>query len=104
MRLRSHQHSRPCIEPGHPLAGKTLYIPAMEELAASAIAAAFRWIGIDACVTPPSNERTLELGNRFTEGDECYPAKVSFGDLLRVIEQPGFNSQRAAFLMTAAGG
>jgi len=104
MRFRSHHHSRPVLSPGHPLAGKTLYIPAMEEVSARAVAAAFRWLGVDARVTPPSDARTLELGNRFTEGDECYPAKVTFGDLLRLLEQPGFDPRRTAFLMTSASG
>ena len=56
--------------------------------------AVFRWLGIDASPTPPSNARTRELGAKYTSGDECYPAKVTVGDFLRVIEQPGFDPER----------
>ena len=64
----------------------------------------FRWLGIEAQPTPPSNERTRELGSKHTTGDECYPAKVTVGDFLRVIEMPGFKPARTAFLMPTAEG
>ena len=50
---------------------------------------AFRAIGLDAEPTPPSDHRTRELGARYTSGDECYPAKVTVGDFMKVLEQPG---------------
>ena len=103
MPLFDHRHvSR--ISAGHPLAGKTVYIPTMAEGSSEAFAAVFRWLGIDAQPTPPSNERTRELGSKYTTGDECYPAKVTVGDFLRVIEMPGFRPARAAFFMPTAEG
>lgn len=92
------------IGPDHPLAGKTIYIPTMAEGSAEAFAAVFRWLGVDATPTPASNERTRELGARFTNGDECYPAKVTVGDFVRVIEQPGFDAKRTMFFMPTAEG
>ena len=92
------------ISAGHPLARKTVYIPTMAEGSSEAFASVFRWLGIEAQPTPPSDERTRELGSRFTSGDECYPAKVTIGDFLRVIEMPGFRPGRAAFFMPTAEG
>jgi predicted nucleotide-binding protein (sugar kinase/HSP70/actin superfamily) len=92
------------IGPDHPLAGKTIYIPTMAEGSAQAFAAVFRWLGVDATPTPDSNERTRELGSRYTNGDECYPAKVTVGDFIRVIEQPGFDAKRTMFFMPTAEG
>ena len=86
MPLFDHRHVSRRISPGHPLAGKTVYIPTMAEGSSEAFAAAFRWLGIEAQPTPPSNERTRELGSKYTSGDECYPAKITVGDFLRVIE------------------
>ncbi len=86
------------------LAGKTVYIPVMADGLSESFAAIFRWLGIEASTTPPSNQRTLELGAKFTSGDECYPAKVTIGDLLRVIEQPGFDPQRSVFLLPTSDG
>jgi predicted nucleotide-binding protein (sugar kinase/HSP70/actin superfamily) len=76
----------------------------MAEGSSELFAAAFRWLGIDASPTPPSNARTRELGAKFTSGDECYPAKVTVGDFLRIVEQPGFDPKRTAFFMPTAEG
>jgi predicted nucleotide-binding protein (sugar kinase/HSP70/actin superfamily) len=71
---------------------------------ARAFAAAFRAIGLDAEPTPPSDERTRELGARFTSGDECYPAKVTVGDFMRLLEDPGTDPDRVALFMPTAEG
>jgi predicted nucleotide-binding protein (sugar kinase/HSP70/actin superfamily) len=92
------------IGPHHPLAGKKIYIPAMAEGSAEAFSAVFRWLGADATPTPPSNELTNELGAKHTNGDECYPAKVTVGDFVRLIEQPGFDTSKAMFFMPTAEG
>jgi predicted nucleotide-binding protein (sugar kinase/HSP70/actin superfamily) len=71
---------------------------------ARAFAAAFRAIGLDAAPTPPSDHRTRELGARHTSGDECYPAKVTVGDFMKVLEQPGVDPSRVACFMPTAQG
>ena len=76
----------------------------MAEGASEAFASCFRWLGIDAEVTPASGAHTRELGSRFTCGDECYPAIVTLGDLLHAAEQPGFNPARSVFLMPTTEG
>jgi predicted nucleotide-binding protein (sugar kinase/HSP70/actin superfamily) len=90
--------------PENPLAGKKVYIPRMPDGSSLAFAHVFRWLGIDAERTPPSNERTRELGRRVSNGDECYPAIVTVGDFLRVIEQPGIDPKRTVFFMPTAEG
>ena len=104
MSLFGHRHVRRQIGPGNPLHGRTVYIPIMGEGSSEAFAAAFRWLGVNAQTTPPSDERTRELGAKYTNGDECYPAKVTVGDFLRAMEQPGFDAQNAAFFMPTADG
>lgn len=76
----------------------------MTYIGASMIAAVFRSIGIDAAVTPPSNEKTLELGALYSSGEECYPEKVTLGDFLRIIESDDFDADRTAFFMPTAEG
>ena len=92
------------IGPDHPLAGKTVYIPPMAYGSARAFCAAFEAIGVHAELTPPSDERTCELGARYTSGEECYPAKVTIGDFMKVVESPGFDPERVAFFMPTAEG
>lgn len=99
-----HRHLTRKIGAANPLAGKKVYIPAMAQGSVEAFASVFRWLGIDAAPTPPSNERTRELGAKNTAGDECYPAKVTVGDFLRIIEQPGFDPRRTVFFMATADG
>jgi predicted nucleotide-binding protein (sugar kinase/HSP70/actin superfamily) len=86
------------------LKGKRIYIPPMAYGSARAFASAFRAIGLDAEPTPPSDHRTRELGARYTSGDECYPAKVTVGDFMKVLERPGADPRRVACFMPTAQG
>ena len=86
------------------LAGRRLWVPRMTYAGARMAAAAFRSVGVDAAVTPESNERTLELGALFSSGEECYPAKITLGDFLRIIQADDFAPDRTAFFMPLASG
>jgi len=68
------------------------------------MAASFRAIGVDATVTPASNEETLELGGLHSGGEECLPHKITLGDFLRITRQPGFDPRKTAFFMPRAPG
>jgi predicted nucleotide-binding protein (sugar kinase/HSP70/actin superfamily) len=82
---------------------KKVYIPPMAYGSARAFAAVFHAIGMDAEPTPPSDHRTRELGARYTSGDECYPAKVTVGDFMKVLESAPDSSRVALFMPTAEG-
>jgi predicted nucleotide-binding protein (sugar kinase/HSP70/actin superfamily) len=71
---------------------------------ARAFAAGFRSIGVQAALTPPSDARTRELGARYTSGDECFPAKVTVGDFMRVLERADTDPARTVFFMPTADG
>lgn len=89
------------------LSGKKIHIPPMAYGSAQAFAAAFRAVGLDAEPTPPSDHRTRELGARYTSGDECYPAKVTVGDFMKVLEPgigKGADPARTVFFMPTAQG
>jgi predicted nucleotide-binding protein (sugar kinase/HSP70/actin superfamily) len=88
----------------HPLAGKKVYIPPMAYGSGRAFAAAFRAIGVDAAIVPPSDDRTRELGARYTSGDECYPAKVTVGDFMKLLESPEIDPDRILLFMPTADG
>ncbi len=88
----------------HPLSNKRVLIPPMAAGSAELFAAGFRALGIDAAPTPASNERTRELGGKHTSGDECYPAKVTVGDFIRYLEEPGADPARTVFFMPTSDG
>lgn len=89
---------------GKSVTGRKLYIPRMSYGGAKLFAAACRSIGLDAAPTPPSDERTAELGGRYTSGDECLPQKITLGDFLKITEEKGFKAGDTAFFMPTAGG
>jgi predicted nucleotide-binding protein (sugar kinase/HSP70/actin superfamily) len=93
---------RPAPPPA--MAGRKVWMPRLWPGSSEAMTAVFRSFGIDAECTPPSNERTRELGARSTCGDECYPTKVTLGDFLRVLEQPGTDPNKTTFLMATGQG
>ncbi|MDP6046689.1 MAG: hypothetical protein QGG25_13860, partial [Phycisphaerae bacterium] len=76
----------------------------MSAIGARTTAAVLRSVGVDARATPPSNDRTLELGALFSSGEECYPQKVTFGDFLRIVHREDFDPDKTAFLMPTAEG
>ncbi len=88
----------------NPLTGKTIYIPPMAYGSGRCFAAGFRALGLNADITPKSDARTLELGGRYTSGDECYPAKVTVGDFLRVLEDKATDPADVVFFMPTADG
>ncbi|MBI4876262.1 MAG: hypothetical protein HY822_16625 [Acidobacteria bacterium] len=88
----------------NPLAGKKVYIPPMAYGSGRAFAAGFRALGVDADITPPSDHMTRELGNQYTSGDECYPAKVTVGDFMKVLKMPGTDPAKTVFFMPTADG
>lgn len=86
------------------LKDRTVYIPRMSYEGARAMAAALKAIGIQAQPVPPSDHNTLALGKKFSSGDECHPQTVTLGGFLKILEMPGFDPQKTAFLMPMAGG
>lgn len=99
-----HRHTSCRIKPGDPLANKVVYVPAMAEGSVQLFAAVFAWLGIEARPTPASTEKTLELGGKFTNGDECYPAKITMGDFVRILEDPQTDPSKTVFFMATAEG
>lgn len=86
------------------LAGRTLYIPRMSYCTTRTISAVFESIGVQARPSPDSDAQTLQLGGKYTSGDECLPQKVTLGNFLKVINSPDFDPKKTAFLMATANG
>jgi predicted nucleotide-binding protein (sugar kinase/HSP70/actin superfamily) len=88
----------------HPLFGRNLHIPRMSTGGAEVMAAAFRSLGVNACVSPESNDKTLTLASRFTSGEECLPQRVVLGNFLKIILDKEFNPLQHAFLLPTSSG
>lgn len=86
------------------LYGRTLYIPQMNYAGSRALAAAFRCASVDAVVSPDSDERTIDLADRYTSGDECYPQRITLGNFLKIAEATDFRPEKTAFYMPTSSG
>jgi len=96
-------HRRRIFPAPAPMDDRTLYIPRMCEHA-HALAAAFRAGGQDAQVLPMSDDESVLIGRRFTNGKECLPAIITCGDMVKKVMEPGFDPRRAAFFMPSGSG
>ncbi len=82
---------------------RKVYVPYMAEQAYSLVGA-FQSCGIDAALTPPSNQETVSWGRKYTSGKECYPCILTTGDMVRVIKSPDFDRNKVAFFMPSGNG
>lgn len=82
---------------------KKIYIPYMYD-GAFAVKAAFEACGVEAEVIPESNEETLYWGRKLTSGKECYPCILTTGDMVKLVKDPNFDHERAAFFMPSGNG
>ncbi len=89
---------------GPPITERKLYVPRMSFGASRCFSAALRSCGLDAQPFPASDSLTLELGGRFTSGEECFPERITLGDVLKLVLAPGADPGRLAFFMPTAPG
>ncbi len=82
---------------------KKIYIPYMCDHS-FAVAAAFKACGVEADVFPESDEETLYWGRKLTSGKECYPCILTTGDMVKLVKDPKFDHERAAFFMPSGNG
>jgi hypothetical protein len=96
--LRCYQPSTeppPLPRRQHPLTGKRIYIPPMAYGSAQRVRLGLSRHRPGGRAHSALRQRTRELGARYTSGDECYPAKVTVGDFMKVLERPGPPTLRA---------
>ncbi|MGD0919037.1 MAG: acyl-CoA dehydratase activase-related protein, partial [Thermodesulfobacteriota bacterium] len=82
---------------------KKIYIPYMCDHSFPVVAA-FKACGVDAEVFPESDKETLNWGRKLTTGKECYPCILTTGDMVKLVQDPHFDHQRAAFFMPSGNG
>ena len=92
------------IEEAADLKSRAMYLPRMPYGGSRMLAAAFKSIGLDARVVPEEDARTLELGGKYTSGDECYPQRIVLGGFLQLLGDHKLDPRRTAFLLPTANG
>ncbi len=82
---------------------KKIYIPNMCDHA-YAIRAAMERCGLNAEVLDEPDEQTVEIGNKFCSGKECFPCITTTGDMIKKLKEPKTDLDRAVFFMPGADG
>ncbi|MBN1628876.1 MAG: hypothetical protein JW990_03860, partial [Thermoleophilia bacterium] len=86
------------------LDGRTLWFARMPYGGSRMLAAAFRSIGLDARVIPDEDSRVLELGGKYTSGDECYPQRIVLGGYMKLLEDDRLDPKTTALILPTANG
>ncbi len=84
--------------PNNLLEGRTLYYPYAND-AVHILSAATRSCGIDSEVLPMQNEKDLEIAQKYTTGQECFPMICTTGSFLKKLMEPGCDSSKVSFFM-----
>ncbi|OPL18537.1 MAG: hypothetical protein AVO35_04185 [Candidatus Aegiribacteria sp. MLS_C] len=81
--------------------GRTVWVPWLGDATHMAVAAAEKH-GVRAEVMPPTTRHSVTLGRAVTTGKECYPAIITAGNMLSVLQEKDPDS--IAFFMGTASG
>ena len=77
---------------------RIIYFPYARD-AVHILSAATRSCGIPSEVLPSPDEKDLELGRKYTNGQECFPLISTLGCFLRKLQEPGIDPQKVSFFM-----
>ncbi|MDD5085279.1 MAG: acyl-CoA dehydratase activase [Candidatus Omnitrophica bacterium] len=87
----------------HTFKGRVIYVPYMSDHAFP-ISAGIRHFGMRTEILPESDDRTIEIGRRYSSGKECFPFAVTTGDILKKCWEKDFDPKRSAFFIPDANG
>lgn len=77
---------------------RTIYLPYARD-AVHFISAASRSCGIPSEVLPMADKEDVELGRKYTDGQECFPFICTLGSFLKKLKQPGVDPSKSSFFM-----
>jgi len=77
---------------------RTIYFPYARD-AVHAMSAALRYCGIPSEVLPMQDDEDIELGRKYTNGQECFPFICTLGSFLKKLMQPAIDPGKASFFM-----
>ena len=82
---------------------RKVYIPYMDDHG-MVLSAAMRYNGLQAEALPMADEKTVEIGRRYTTGKECYPCIITTGDIVKKALSGDFDPESSSFFMPSANG
>ncbi len=79
-----------------------ILVPSMGHIGSRALAAAFRYVGIDAVALDPPAERELQLGRANSTCKECLPLILTVGSLLNYLDKNDTDDRVLVYFMPEA--
>ncbi len=77
---------------------RTIYFPYARDVV-HILSAATRHCGIPSEVLPMQDEADIELGRKYTNGQECFPFICTTGSFLKKLAEPGIDPAEVSFFM-----
>jgi len=77
---------------------RTIYLPYARD-AVHFISAASRSCGIPSEVLPMADKEDVELGRKYTNGQECFPFICTLGSFLKKLRDPNTDPSKSSFFM-----
>lgn len=77
---------------------RTIYYPYTRD-PVHVLAAATRSCGIPSEVLPMQDKEDIELGQKHTNGQECFPFICTLGSFLKKLQEPGVDPAKSSFFM-----
>ncbi len=81
-----------------------LLFPSMGDIGTRALAAAFRYAGVQAVAAPPARDRELKLGRGHASCKECLPLLITMGSLLKYLEERENPDELLVYFMPETSG
>lgn len=101
---KERPHSTECAAmTQHSVKDRVIYIPYMSDHAFP-ISAVFRHFGMRAEILPETDDRSIEIGRRYSSGKECFPFALTTGDILKKCWESDFDPKASAFFIPDANG
>lgn len=90
--------AKPVSPAKNSLNGRTIYFPYARDTV-HMLSAATRSCGIPSEVLPMQNQEDIEIGRKYTNGQECFPAIATTGSFLKKLLDPKTDPAKASFFM-----
>ncbi|MDR1210124.1 MAG: 2-hydroxyacyl-CoA dehydratase [Clostridiales bacterium] len=82
----------------------TILCPQMSPTHFELLTEAFRAGGYNLVAMPATDRGAVDVGLRYVNNDACYPALIVVGQLIKAIEDGGYDPDRVSLMITQTGG
>jgi predicted nucleotide-binding protein (sugar kinase/HSP70/actin superfamily) len=83
---------------------RTLLLPWFADFYSPFLPPAFKLAGYNAINLPPSDEKSVEFGLKYSNNEICYPATLIVGDFMKALDSGKYKTDEIALAISQTGG